>query len=280
MRRIMSVLLVIVMATALMATSAFAAGSVDISDGSAKAGGTATVTISANGVSDFSSLLGSLTYDASKLTLTGIKAVGVVSGAQDVSKVMQESQITNATSMYAWNPANGKVAYASGSDKSGTGKLFEVSFDVAANAAANSEIPVSVEVAFDDAAAIKDSGKITVDGAGSETEKNTYELDLSGAQVSGSEVTGTGKMVQTGGNQPVGKRYVYIVVNYERPDGSTWAVAGTYAVDSDGEDDLPSLTGVSDKVASVLVIGVDSKTGANWVGHNITKPARIAPANA
>ena len=106
---------------------------------------------------------------------------------------------------------------------------------------------------------------------------NTYELDLSGAQVSGSEVTGTGRMVRTGGNQPEGKRYAYIVVSYERADGSTWAVAGTYSVDADGEFDLPSITGVSDAVSGVLVIGLDAKVGANWAGHNITKPGRIKP---
>ena len=104
-----------------------------------------------------------------------------------------------------------------------------------------------------------------------------YVLDLSGASVSGSEVSGTGTLRKSDGSAPDGKKYVYIVVNYERPDGSTWAVAGTYAVDSDGEFDLPSISGVSDKVSSVLVIGVDSKTGANWAGHNITKPGRVKP---
>ena len=105
----------------------------------------------------------------------------------------------------------------------------------------------------------------------------SYVLDLSSAAVGGSAVSGTGKLLKSDGSAPDGKKYVYVVVNYERPDGSTWAVAGTYSVDSDGEFDLPSITGVSDMVSSVLVIGVDSKTGANWAGHNITKPGRIKP---
>ena len=281
MKKVMSVLLIAVMAAALMTISAFAAGSVDVSDGVAEAGGSATVTISANGVGSFTSLLGSLTYDSSKLTLTGIKAVGSVSGAQDVSKVTQESQITNTSSMYAWNPANGKVAYASGSDKSGTGQLFEVSFQVADGLAANTEIPVSVDVAFDDASVgLKDSGKITIDG-GAEAEKNTYKVDLTEAVVEKSGVSGIGKVVKVSGNQPEAKKYVYIVVNYVRADNSTWAVAGTYSVDpEDGSFDIPSITGVSDNVASVLAIAVDSKVGAGWAGHNIASPVKKAPANA
>ena len=104
-----------------------------------------------------------------------------------------------------------------------------------------------------------------------------YSLDLSGASVNASGVSGTGRLVKSDGGKPDGKKYVYIVVNYERADGSTWAVAGTYSVDSDGEFDIPSITGVSDKVSGVLVIAVDSKTGASWAGHNITKPQKISP---
>ena len=134
--------------------------------------------------------------------------------------------------------------------------------------------PVRTIDASNDTMVIRISYKV---GGSAQPAATDYVLDLSGASVSGSEVSGTGTLRKSDGSAPDGKKYVYIVVNYERPDGSTWAVAGTYAVDSDGEFDLPSISGVSDKVSSVLVIGVDSKTGASWAGHNITKPGRIKP---
>ena len=107
---------------------------------------------------------------------------------------------------------------------------------------------------------------------------NKYVLDLSGASVSGSNVSGTGKIVKTEGNQPVGTQYVYIVVNFERPDGSTWAVAGTYLVNEDGSFDLPTINGITDKLTSVTAVGLDAKVGSNWAGHNITAPAKITVA--
>ena len=277
MKKVMSILLVLAMSAALLATSAFAAGSVNLSDATAKAGETVKITVSASGVDSFSSLLSSLTYDKSSLTLVDVKPVGSVSGAQDVSKVTKESEITNQTSMYAWNAENGKIAYASGSDKSGSSQLFELTFKVADSAEA--ELPVSIEVAFDDAAApLKDSGSITVDGAGEEVVPNTYVVDTANAVVVGSEVSGTGVVEKTGGNQPVGKQYVYIVVNFAREDGTSWAVAGTYPVYSDGEFDLPSISSVADPIESVFIIALDAKVGANWVGHKIAPTAMLTPA--
>lgn len=102
---------------------------------------------------------------------------------------------------------------------------------------------------------------------------NTYELDLSGVTINGSDVTGIGKVVNTAGNQAIPKMYVYIVVNYESENGTTWAVAGTYPVEEDtGEFDYPTIAGVTDTIPSVLVVGLDSKTDANWAGRNLTAP--------
>ena len=107
------------------------------------------------------------------------------------------------------------------------------------------------------------------------TGTNTYTLDLSGVSITANGVSGEGRIVRTGGSQAAGKLYAYVVVNYERADGSTWSVAGTYSADSDGLFDMPTIAGVSDRVTRVVVIGLDAKVGANWAGHNITKPAVV-----
>ena len=105
--------------------------------------------------------------------------------------------------------------------------------------------------------------------------ENKFAVDLSGAEKTEAGISGTGKIVRTEGNQPVGKQYVYVVVNYERADGSTWAVAGTYSVDPDGTFDIPTITGVSDKLTSVLIVAVDAKVGADWAGHNVAPAAKV-----
>lgn len=126
----------------------------------------------------------------------------------------------------------------------------------------------TVEVYVDGALA----NTYTVDG---ESAKNTYRLDLSGITIDESGISGSGRIVKTGGNQAEGKKYAYIVINFEREDGTGWSVAGTYSADSDGVFDVPSINGVADRVSGVIVIGLDAKVGANWAGHNITSPKMV-----
>lgn len=279
MKKIMSFLLVLVLAVGLVATTAFADAGITVIDASAAAGGTAKVTLSVSGAGSFKSLSCALNYDGSKLELTDVSSVGIFSGAMNVSEVTEEYQVAGVNQMFAWNGDNGKVAYASGSEKTGSGQLFELTFQVADGIAVGTVLPVSAEVILDDAdSALTGSGSITIEGADSEVVQNTYIVDLSDAAITGSSVSGMGKVVKTGGNQPESKKYVYIVVNYQRDNGTTWAVAGTYSVDpDDGTFDIPTITGVSDSVSSVLVVALDQKLGATWAGHNIAAPAFVRP---
>lgn len=275
MKRILSILLALALAAGMMATAAFADAAVAVTDASAAAGGTAAVKVSVSGAGSVSSFLNNVTYDTSKLTLTGAKLTGALSGARDVSAVTSESQVAGVTEMYAFNSANGKIAYANGAAKSINGQVFELTFKLASGVSAGEKIPVTVDIAFDGgASSASGTGNVTVSGSGGGKD---YEVDVSGASISASAVSGVGYVKKIDGGEIEGKPYVYIVVNYERADGTTWAVAGTYSVEKDtGEFDFPTITGVSDTLVSVLVIALDSKVGENWAGHNIAAPERLA----
>ena len=104
-----------------------------------------------------------------------------------------------------------------------------------------------------------------------------YELFIGGAEIEGSSVSGSGALLDGDFNPPAEKCYVYIVVNYERADGTTWAVAGTYPVDEDGMFDFPSITGVSDTLTGILAVGLDAKVGSAWAGHRITPVEKLDP---
>lgn len=106
---------------------------------------------------------------------------------------------------------------------------------------------------------------------------NVYAINTTGAKIEGSNISGTGKIEKTEGNQPDGKRYVYIVINFVREDGSGWAIAGTYPVDEDGSFDFPEISSVSDTIESVYVTGLDAKVGANFAGHKIAGTSVINP---
>ena len=104
---------------------------------------------------------------------------------------------------------------------------------------------------------------------------NKYEIDGSNMVLEDGMLSGTGAIVKVEGNQPDGKMYVYIVVNFEREDGTGWAIAGTYPVDEDGVFDFPAITGVADEITDVFVVALDAKVGAEWAGHKIVGPALL-----
>jgi len=104
--------------------------------------------------------------------------------------------------------------------------------------------------------------------------ENTYAVNTSDIKIVDNAVVGSGKIEKASGNQPLDKLYVYVTLNYERADGTKYAIALPYQTDSDGSFDIIEYS-TKDKLVSVVVIGEDAKVGASFAGHLVGTPQMI-----
>ena len=181
MKKIISIVLVGVMALGLLAVGAFAADNAEIKDVAA-ADGKATVTLTAKDV----------TYQSAYIEVTytgGIKLDSVTAsdGAKCVNTVTTADEVEGTTKMFAWKTADGvtKIAYANGSDvtaASSGSAIFTLEFSNV-----TSDATVTANIVFYNA---KDSSTTPVEIKAEATGKIT--ASASGVVIG--DVTGDGKV--------------------------------------------------------------------------------------
>lgn len=114
------------------------------------AAGKVEVTLTVNDTFEFDSCKVDLTQIAnSKLTLWGVKVTAKGADVTDVSAADSADDVKDLTSMFAWNAATGKIAYASSGKIKVSEMTFTLTFDIAEGADTSSEKVDAVIVFFD-----------------------------------------------------------------------------------------------------------------------------------
>lgn len=227
----------------ILATSAWAASSVELTGGGGKPGDSITLTVSAKGVKGFRSGTVRLSFDGNALEPVEVTPAEALGGV-DISKITDLSAIEGETTLYSWGVQSDDdssvltIAYAGRKDVSTDGPLFTITCNIAENA------EVSAEAISADVTLGSKSEHDVLDHAGARIEIPIYSLSVSINDKNSASVRG--------GYSGLYARVALVIEN-----GGATGLYVTQSTIKDGVVSIPSFTvpGLVVKGVSVAIVG-------------------------